>query len=214
MENKKLIERADLDFLLKYLNRLDGFSPTSIAISERPDFIITSERNTIGVELTRAVYGEIVRAEKLHMSECPNLWIDVTHLKDREARRSNEDILESMTNLSSQWKKTEDSALEWKDKIANALKSKREKYNQSNFQVFGENWLLIRDNPSLPASELWEGRAWRHLNNLFREASGVARDFDTVFIHSGQFLFRWRNQELHLADTELVRHLNLTNLAT
>jgi hypothetical protein len=212
--DKKSIERVDLNALLSCLARLDKFQPSSIDHKDKPDFIISNAGKNIGVETTRAVSQEMVRARKLHFSECPNLWIDVTHLKDRELRRSNKELLASMTNPLPQWKKSKESALEWKNKIAKVLRSKRKKYNRIDFQKFDKNWLLITDDPPLPASDLWKARAERHLNALFREPIGVAYDFDTVFVCSGQFLFRWRNQELHLADTKLVGDLNLTNLAT
>ena len=186
--------------------------PNSIVASEKPDFIITSAGKKTGIEITRAVSQEYVRAQKLHVSECLSSWIDLTHLKDGETRRSKKEILASIMNLSSQWKRTEKSTLEWKDKIAKALKSKRKKYNQSDYQIFDENWLLIRDDPPLPALDLMEGRARRNLQALFLESSGVARDFDIVFVHSGQYLFRWHKGELHLANTELVRTLRLFNL--
>jgi hypothetical protein len=178
--------------------------PGSIVASEKPDFIITSAGKKTGVEITRAVSQEFVRAQKLHAFKCPDSWINLTHLEDREKRRSNEEIFASITDCSSPWKKTEESTLEWKNKIAKALRLKRAKYNRPDYQVFDENWLLIHDDPPLPALDEMRDRAWRNLEALFLEPANVVRDFDTMFVHSGQYLFRWREQELLLANTELV----------
>jgi hypothetical protein len=38
--------------------------------------------------------------------------------------------------------------------------------------------------------------AQRHLREILSSAPEVARDFDTVFAHSGPYLFRWRDGEL------------------
>lgn len=210
MSSDRTIERIDLDVLLKCLNVLDGLETTSITKSERPDFIITRTGKKIGVEHTRAVYQEIVRAGKLHFSTCPHLAIDVTDLKDRQGqRRSNEELLASMTNQSGSWSKEDEARLDWKNKIAACLRSKRKKLNQSGYQMFDENWLLIHEFPPLPASVKTENWAGQYLRAIFSETPGVSKDFDSVFIHSGQYLFRWHKQELNLANIALVRPFTL-----
>ena len=65
MDGKKFNERARLDALLKRLLQSDGFMPSSIDVSERPDFIITTADKKIGVEVTLSAYEEHVRASVL-----------------------------------------------------------------------------------------------------------------------------------------------------
>ena len=221
MTNERPIERIDLDTLLKCLNALDGLETLSIAKGEKPDFTIICKNKKIGIEHTRAVQQEIVRADKLHFAKCPTITVNLTDLKDREPRRSNEEILESMTNPLVSWKKSAECNLDWKNKIAMRLKSKRKKFNQANYQTFDENWLLIHDFQPLPSSSemnqdgnwmlihdsppllasteahLWAGQ---HLKSVFSEAPDVSKDFDTIFVHSGQCLYRWHNRQLHLAN--------------
>lgn len=207
-------ERIDLDVLLKCLNALDGLETTSIEKSEKPDFIITCANRTIGVEHTRAVYQEVVRAGKLHFTKCPNLVADFTDLKDRQARRSNEEILASMLSPVGSWRKTDEANSEWKQKIASRLRSKRDRLNQPGYQLFDENWLLIHDFPPLPAWSETEHWAGSYLKGLFSETPDVSKDFDIVFVHSGQYLFRWKEHELGLADRAIVRALTLVETAS
>jgi hypothetical protein len=97
------------------------------------------------------------------------------------------------------WKSAEAGMLEWKQKIATTLNSKRRKLNQPGCQIFDENWLLVHNYRPLPNDEFTRQRAGWHLNALFQEVSDDIRDFDTVFVHSGDFLFRWQMGELCLA---------------
>jgi hypothetical protein len=213
MSRNRTIERIDLDVLLECLTKLDGLAVTSITKDEKPDFIITCGGKKIGVEHTRAVYQEVVRAGKLHFSECPNSTTDQTDLIDREERRSTKQILATMTNPFGSWRKVEDCRLDWKNKIAERLRSKRQKYNHEAFQILDENWLLIHDFPPLPAwpdTHNWAGRC---LRSLFSESLDVTRDFDVVFVHSGQYLFRWHRGELDLANTALVQPLTIIETA-
>jgi hypothetical protein len=201
MNAKKFIERADLEALFGCLLVLDGFRPDSIVESEKPDFIITMPDRTIGVETTRSEPEEYFRALDIQASKYPFLWINSTHFKNRSSRRISEELAKSMgyNALLQPWKSVEAAMLEWKQEIATTLNSKRQKFNQTGYQIFDENWLLIHNYRPLPNDEFTRQRAGQHLNNIFLKASDDTRDFDAVFVHSGDFLFRWQMGELCLA---------------
>jgi hypothetical protein len=201
MNAKKFIERADLDALFGCLLELEGFRPDSIVESEKPDFIVTMQDRKIGVETTRSEPEEYFRALDIQASKSPSLWINTTHFKNRSFRRTSEELAKSMgcNALMQPWKSVEVGMLEWKQEIATALNSKRQKFNQPDYQIFDENWLLIHNYRPLPNDEFTRQRAAQYLNDLFSEASDDTRDFDAVFVHSGDFLFRWRMGELCLA---------------
>lgn len=210
MSSDRTIERIDLDVLLRCLNALDGLEVTSITKSERPDFIVIRGDKKLGIEHTRAVYQEVVRAEKLHLSECPDLTIDVTDLKERQGqRRANEELLGSMTSQSGSWVKVEEARLDWQNKMAACLRSKRKKLNQLGYQMFNENWLLIHDFPPLPNWAGTQNWAGQHLKAVFSEMAGVSKNFDTVFIQSGRYLFRSNEYGFHLADIAITGPLTL-----
>jgi hypothetical protein len=200
MNSKKLIERADLEALLKLLLETDSFRPDSIIDSERPDFIITVPDRTIGVETTRSEPEEYFRALSIQASKYPSHWINITHFKNRLSPRTNKELLNSMgyNALLQPWESVEAGMLQWKQEIAVTLNTKREKLNQTGYQIFDENWLLIHNYHPLCNDKLTQERAGQLLNDLFFEVSGVTRDFDAIFVHSGAFLFRWQMGELCL----------------
>jgi len=197
MNVKKFIERADIEALLKRLLEKDEFKPDSIVESEKPDFIITMTDRTIGIETTRSEPEEYFRA----LNEYPHLWINTTHFKNRAHRRTNDQLFASTgcNGLLQPWKSEASTMLDWLETIRAALNSKREKFNKMNFKKFDENWLLIHNHRPLPNNKFTEQLAAQHLNNLFNEVSNFASNFDTVFVHSGVFLFRWQKEELCVA---------------
>lgn len=194
MTAKQAIERADLDALLRRLLELEGTTPTVVEHSTQksPDFIIELAGETIGVEATRSVNQEFVRAMKLQARDCPNSWVNLTHLIDRPARRSNRQILGSMlAGFSVPWKRVDQSMIEWKDKIAASLLAKRRALNRPGYRTFGQDWLLIHDTPGLPDYPEQVTLACQHLNDLFLAPASFVHDFDCVFIHSHLLLCRW-----------------------
>lgn len=195
---KKRIESHQLEDLLERITALGYEMPSDITTSERPDFIVTIAQKRIGIETTASVYQEYVRGSKLHFEQCSNSCIVTTHLQDREQRRSNDELLGDMLNLHSAWKDSEQAMCDWRDKIASRLDSKRSKLSKPGFQHFDQNWLLIHDEPGLANDAFTHDRACRHLAALFAAPFTGARDFDTVFLLSDRYLFRWHEQQLSL----------------
>lgn len=195
MELGKAIERADLQSLLDRLRLIDGISPDSIVARERPDFVITIGGSCVGLETTRSVYQEFVRGEKLHAERGP-FMANTTHLKDTSHRRSNDEIHASLSSIASRWKPHEEYLTDWIEKIEHRLQSKRQNFNQPDFQVFGENWLLIHDSPGLSRDEPTRDEAIQRLRCLLAQPSNVQRDFDAIFIQSDRHWFRWRRPQL------------------
>lgn len=193
MVTKKITEKRDLDAFLSRLSRIEGQSPTAVRDSERPDFIVTFGRGTVGIEITRTLYQECARVLRMHASNHPHQWVNLTHLVDAGHRRTNSELGRSIgpTALLQRWKPVAESMLDWKRKVAIALNSKRQKLAGSGYQFFTENWLLIHDFP--PLSVDWQTRelAFQHLADVFSQSPTPVRDFDKIFIHSGDWLFRW-----------------------
>ena len=189
---KKLIERQDLDAFLSRLSRIEDQMPNAILESERPDFIVTFGRESIGIETTRTVHQECVRALKLQASTHPCQWVNLTNLVGGQSRRTNCQLERSFgaAALLQPWKTVEESMQDWKLKVSVALNSKRQKLGRPSYQIFGENWLLIHDFPPLPVD--WHTRelVFQHLTDIFAQQPKSTRDFEKIFIHSGDWLFR------------------------
>ena len=199
MENRAN-ECTELDSLLKCLADWNGFKPGLIVHDDKPDFRITMPDRIIGVETTRLNCEEQVRAQKLHASKFPGSWGNLTGLKDNQLRRSSHEIIRSVrkhpTDPTIPWKKGSKAMLDWKDRVDAILKRKRLKYNEPEFKVFAENWLLIHQYPPSQIDAYTQSLAQQHLNEIFTKPEGVDHDFDTVFVHSGNYLFRWQKQML------------------
>jgi hypothetical protein len=197
--SQKARERAALDALLKHLRVPDAAVPELITESERPDFVIRVNGETIGVEVTTSAYEEYIRAMELHAAEYPERWINTTNFKNRSPRRTNDQLSKSMgyNALLQPWKSVKSARLDWTLKIEARLDSKRRKFNQPDFRVFEKNWLLIHDYPPLPTDDHVRSQVEEHLSHLFRKQSALARDFDTVFIHSGNYLYCWDRELLY-----------------
>src|SRR5882724_10423021 len=131
----KATERANCDDLLNRLRELDGFLPTSIADSERPDFILRVGSKSVGLETTLAIEGEYIRAVQQQQTVCPQESVIITNLKDREPRRSNQEIEREMLDADGPWLSLNEGIVNWVKRIEKVLQSKRAKLNQSDFQL-------------------------------------------------------------------------------
>jgi len=189
----KNTERGYLDALIKRLEKLGYDRPSSIVESERPDFILEIGSRKVGVEVTLAVEGEYVRAQKLQDALYPGEATIITNLKDGNRRRSNQEITHDMfgdmLDPEQVWKSIDTQMIERWERIADALQIKRSKF--SDFQIFDENWLLIRDPLPFAYDALERKLARQHLAGIFSQSSKNEKDFDAVFIFSGQYVFRW-----------------------
>jgi hypothetical protein len=172
--------------------------PNSVEETEKPDFVLRLPREQIGLEATRAVYQEHIRADKLQQTQYPNECIITTNLMDRTRHRSNDEILQDMLSIDSPWKDCEQDMRDWQDKVSRSLTTKREKLNQPDFRVFDRNWLLIYDEPGLANDAFTFDRACRHLATMFYVQSRHPRDYDAVFVLSHRYLFRWQENVLLL----------------
>ncbi len=191
-------KRAERFYLAALLKRLYPRRQISVEDSEKPDFVLTLDNQTVGVETTFSVDQEYVRAQKLHFTVCPQECIITTNLKDGSRRRSNEELLHDMFDIDQPWKDVGQDLIDWKKKIEKTVTTKRERFNQSDFQRFDQNWLLVCDMPSLANDVVTYDLALRHLANLFTNLPAVENDFEIIFIYSEKYLFRWKGMKLSL----------------
>jgi subtilisin-like proprotein convertase family protein len=190
----KNTERSYLDDLLKRLEKLGYDRPSSIDEFDKPDFILEIGGRKIGVEVTLAVEGEYIRSQKLQDTLYPGEAAIITNLKDGNRRRSNQEIIHDMFDPEQSWKGIDTQMIEWRERIADALQIKRSKF--SDFQLFDENWLLIRDPLPFAFDALECKLACQHLACIFSQSSKSGKDFDAVFILAGQHVFRWFHGKL------------------
>jgi hypothetical protein len=184
------MERQLLDELISRLVPLGYSYPTNIQSRESPDFLMMVNGEPIGVELTRSTLEEYCRASR-HL---PTFMI-YDRLRDYGRRRPTAELISDATDLTSEWTSAELQMHDWQRQIAKSLSRKRGKLNSNFFEKFSQNWLLIYDFPSFGRSEMSHNLALLYLSALFAQPfKGV--DFDTVFIVSNYYLFRWCHGKL------------------
>src|SRR6266850_6427010 len=88
MDQRKEFERWYIDELFRRLK----VKPRALEAAERPDFTFVLSDKQIGLEVTRAVYQELVRAVKMQIEEHPGEAMIISSLKDGPRRRSNREI--------------------------------------------------------------------------------------------------------------------------
>ena len=198
MEFRKTIERSHINTLLKRLARLRDPMPAPIEEADRPDFILHYGEERVGLEVTRSVDQELVRANILRDRRWPAEWILTTNLVDGPRRRSNHEILEEALSVNDEppWKGCDQEMRDWQAKIARSLAAKREGLNRPGFRHFERNWLLIYDQPGLGDDPFTYDEAPRHFAELFSSPPKCQTDFDAVFVLSCRYLFRWHQNQL------------------
>jgi len=196
MEPKKSSERTNVEALLKRLVKVGQPWPSSIEEGERPDFILQYGEAQVGVETTRSVYQEMVRADKLHQAKCPGEWFITTNLIDGPRRRSDQEILGEMLSNDPAWRSCAQEMRGWRDKIARSLAAKRGRLNQPGFKHFQRNWLLIYDLPGLGNDVFSFQKAPFHIAEIFSSAPEYGLDYDAIFVLSRRYLFRYQNKKI------------------
>jgi hypothetical protein len=182
---------------LSRLFEIDGFAPGCVDF-DKPDFILSAGGKRIGLEVTRSVCQESMRALKVQAVKYPSSWIHLTNCVDDGARRSKACLEKSILSPFSKSRTVESLMLQWQRRLTRIYDAKWNKLNQ-NYRIFDENWLLISDVlPPLIDRQNY-GFACHLLSGVFRKKSGLSKDFDAVFVNSRDLLFRWDDGILHCA---------------
>lgn len=190
-------EKASIQILLGRLFALNPDVGITVKVySDRPDATFELNGEEIGVEVTCAVFQEYARGIKIHMEDFPHAAVTDVQRPDRNGRnRSREEITADLLDLS-QWKPFHEVLNDWGTKIFLSVNTKRKKLNREGFRIFPTNWLLIDDQPGIVTA--FEFSAYSQiLMRVFMSRPVVSIDFDTIFIISGDHLFRLEKNNLY-----------------
>jgi hypothetical protein len=191
------IERSDLEAFLARLEHSDGPKASNIMPRDRPDFRVTVAGADIGVEISRNVPQEVMVALRLQASDHPNSWVNLTHLADRDGMRRGREVIRGVSlSIESEWKPSMQRWREWKEKNAHVITKKRRRLNTPGFEKYSRNWLLVVDCLGLLDVSDYE-QATRCLAEIFSTPCPDAEDYDVIYVHSEQLLFRYASGELH-----------------
>lgn len=187
-------ERYSLvSFLQNFLDDKYFNFPLKIIHRDRPDFLIETSMNNIGIEFTESIPKQLARAQALLEIYFPNGHLEPEYfLWDARDRSKNEII--KILNKSQQHfigqgfvgKSIEEN---WLKGMTGCIRNKTVKLNNPDFEKFDKNWLLVYDNQT----KAFLDKEYV-LNKIIFLLSDYWKDnqdtlFEKIFIESGNYFF-------------------------
>lgn len=183
--NNEHVENWAIARLLSTLHNKDFFQyPLKVLHQDRPDFVIESGDNKIGIEHTEAIpqneaHKDVLRNEMEGTSDMYYLFHNKPTDKPRKAKSLIKEIESNPMGPGWGGNSVE---VEWSEAMIYFTKKKITAMNKVGFGIFDKNWLLIYDNWPLPHIELNEALA------MFQKAAietGIFKVYGEIFIISG-----------------------------
>jgi len=150
---------AIVNFLISRVSERQYKYPISIIHRDKPDFLLQTARNSIGIECTEAIPKQLAWAQALMAEHFPDGLYEPEFFRWNSPIRTKAEMMEL---LSKSQKKLHGVPVygdgiekDWANWMHKSICSKTEKLNSPGFEVFERNQLLIYDN--LP-------KAWNNLN--------------------------------------------------
>lgn len=176
--------------------------PIQLIKRERPDFLLFTGDRCIGIEVTEAINEEYAKATTLPEADNDNFVIDPSLFKWDTPRRKLPELrrVVSCTKLTGPGWDGNTVEREYADAIFDVLTVKTEKLRGEKFERFGENWLAVYCNITLPILRLDEA------SSLFMEkvyAYWSENGFSEVFVEKGDTIVsysRYQTEVMRLED--------------
>ena len=160
--------------------------PISLRPRDKPDFLLSTSDKDIGVEVTEAIHTDyaahLTSAERQGRAVTePGHFRHGTKLDKKRSRELNRRLLRQ-PNLTAEPYYGDQMELEWANFIYDVIKSKLGRLRSSDFEKFGENWLVIYDNLGLPCDR---AKAMKCIRPGLTSCWSPIPTFDTIFIEFG-----------------------------
>ena len=202
MANTRYIETCQLQQLFEALDETDGLkSPVCVEHRDKPDFVLTTPAQRIGLEISTYTDEEVRRARYLGDTRFPNAFIPNAFdtniaLHSARDRCSNEEIIDEMFNWETPGEDIIEAAEHIARKIFAIVQSKQQKFQSPDFEKFDENWLMLTDyfNPS--SDWITENILSKHFGAACKRSGIFGTEFDRIYIFHGPRCFRILRQIL------------------
>lgn len=183
-----------VSFLRDFHNKNYFNFPFTLTHRDRPDFSIISPKYKIGIEFTESIPKQLARAEYLLEKHFEGYSKLEPEFFGRDApERTDSEILEilqkSQIRLIGQGYVGKSVEEKWLLGIQDCITNKTNKLNNSDFEKFEYNFLLIYDNqtkPMLDKNYVTE-KIFPFLKIYWNGNSKIT--FDKIFIDSGKYFF-------------------------
>jgi hypothetical protein len=178
--------------------------PLSLEHRDRPDFLLSSGKTEIGIEVTEAVSEQYAAFSALAEREFPDTFLDPGHFRWGAKKITVEEMraLLRQSQLTAPPWCGDRPEREWASYIESVIESKLKKLVNPQFGRFNENWLAIYDNLSLPNVDL--EKAINFLLPALVSRWSRIPSFTSIFVEHGPVVAKLSPME--------TRHLVLHNL--
>lgn len=163
--------------------------PIELIKRERPDFLLTTTRSTIGIEITEAIQQDYARARVLPEAMTNDSVIDPSLFKWGSPKKSLQKLREivSRKELTGPGWEGDEVEIEWSSAITDTITKKTKKLLSEGFQKYNENWLSIYDNANTFALDI--DKASAYIIEALRDY-WLSKCFDAVFIETSKLILK------------------------
>jgi hypothetical protein len=189
-------EKWSLCYLLATLSSKGILAfPLSLEHVDKPDFILKTDGNLTGIEVTESIPSDYAKCCALAERENPDAVIDMSLFKwDSPSKTTKElrDIINSAELMGDGWS-GHSAEVEWAHYMNDAIFVKLKKLNNTGYSEFPEYWLSIYDN--LPLPNVHAKKAIEFLLSNFSAQWKGERLFSKIFIERGPIIIEIENNK-------------------
>lgn len=193
--------KSEERFWVKKILQHIGIDNCDIIERERPDFLLTSQGEQIGIEVTGGAPETFMRGRKIKKTN--HMYLaglrELNQKQKTEGRIKNPKLEETIETA--QWQKVENSISFWISDMVDIIKKKSEKCKKEGYALFDQNWLVIWDL----MGEIYDEEYLSRIKDTFsRIAQKILAhsDFDQVFIQSNSYLFQITSVDVKISKIE------------
>lgn len=184
---KTQVERSCIVHLLSSLPAEYLEFPLALEHGDRPDFVLRTSSDAVGIEVTEAVPENRARASAIRASGFGRSVHFVKRARPGEKAKSTESLrTEIDLDLPEEPWVGDEPEREWVEAIMHCAESKVAAVKKPGFQLHSNNWLLIYDNWPLPWHDHSEASA------LLLEAASHQADaleaFQRIFVLDSMYV--------------------------
>lgn len=187
-------ERYSLvSFLQNFIDDKYFNFPLKITHQDKPDFLIETSMNNIGIEFTESIPEQLARAQTILEEHFPDGHLEPSFFKWDTPERTKSEILEilkkSQVRLIGQGYTGNQIEEEWLKGIVDCIINKTVKLNKNGFKKFDNNWLLIYDNQTKAFldKEYVSNKINLLLSDYWKDNQDIK--FEKIFIESGSYFY-------------------------
>ena len=176
--------KTDEEFYAREILKQIGYDEFELIVGERPDFHVTLDDRSVGIEVTEGAPESFIRGEKLRTTS----GICTSGLRELDAQKkriSNEYLRRKVEN--SEWLNADRALTLWLDAMMEKIIKKTDNCTKDGYRIFDRNWLFIWNNMHDTFSENID-----LIMEVFQNEAGellADSTFDRVIIHSNWYLF-------------------------